>query len=94
MEKSKIQKFVEGLMNSELTDSQQSVVLSTDEALIGAATNPGCRNSVPKACNGENEGCINYGDSCENGTNPECTNKPVPGGITSGGSTIGSAEKP
>lgn len=43
MEKSKIQKFVEGLANSELTDSQQSVVLSTDEALIGAAINPGCK---------------------------------------------------
>ena len=36
MEKSKIQKFVEGLANSELTDSQQSVVLSTDAESIGA----------------------------------------------------------
>lgn len=43
MEKSKIQKFVEGLANSEMTDSQQSVVLNTDESLIGAATNPGCK---------------------------------------------------
>lgn len=43
MEKSKIQKFVEGLANSELTDSQQSVVLSTDAESIGAGDNTGCK---------------------------------------------------
>lgn len=89
MEKSKIQKFVEELANSEMADAQQSLILSTDEALIGAATNPGCRNYSAKACNGENEECINYGDACENGLNPNCVNKLKPGETQ-----IGNAEKP
>ncbi len=92
MEKSKIQKFVEGLMNSELTDSQQSVVLSTDESLIGAANNPDCSNYSEKACTGANRTCINYGDACAEGTNGKCKN--LPGDLKPGGSTIGSAENP
>ena len=84
MEKSKIQKFVEGLANSELTDSQQSVVLSTDAESIGAGDNSGCKNSYAEACNGDNSRCTNYGDACVRGTNPECENKPLPGGLTPG----------
>lgn len=94
MEKSKIQKFVEGLANSELTDSQQSVVLSTDAESIGAGDNSGCKNSYAEACNGDNSRCTNYGDACVRGTNPECENKPLPGGLTPGQTQIGNAEKP
>ena len=96
MEKSKIQKFVEGLANSELTDSQQSVVLSTDESLIGAAINPGCSNSSADACEGDNNKCTNYGSAGKHGYNMECknSNKPNPGDLTPGQTQIGNAEKP
>ena len=94
MEKSKIQKFVEGLANSELTDSQQSVVLSTDAESIGAGDNSGCKNSYAGACKGDNSKCTNYGNACVEGTNPYCENKPNPGDLTPGQSQIGNAEKP
>lgn len=94
MEKSKIQKFVEGLMNSELTDSQQSIVLSTDVESIGAGNNSGCKNSYAGACKGDNSKCTNYGNACVDGTNPDCENKPNPGDLTPGESQIGNAEKP
>lgn len=92
MEKSKIQKFVEGLANSEMTDSQQSIVLSRDGELIGAADNPGCSNYNEDACTGTNENCVNYGKACTNGVNPHCKN--LPSGVTPGGSTIGKVENP
>ena len=96
MEKSKIQKFVEGLVNSELTDSQQSVVLSTDVESIGAGDNSGCKNSYAGACKGDNSKCTNYGSACKHGYNTECknSNKPLPGDLTPGQTQIGNAEKP
>ncbi len=84
MEKySKMENFIDSLVDSSLPLAQQSVVLTSEMSLLGGSSgtttvsNDGCKNSVASACALTNSGCINYGNACVDSTNISCSNKPI-----------------
>ncbi len=73
MEKSKIEKFVSGIVDATLPEEQQSLILNSDLDSMGGA-NTRCRNFTPDGCAGKNAECSNAGNCGEKSDNTDCTN--------------------
>ena len=58
----KIKEFVSTIKSTQMTEEQQSLVLSSSVNVIGGANGSGqCSNYEVEACNGVNKRCTNYG---------------------------------
>lgn len=71
---SRIDSFVESLRQSELTDSQETVVLTGSLEKIGGHNDGNCVNKNENDCSGTNRGCTNHG-VCLKGLNIDCRNE-------------------
>lgn len=73
--KKQIEEFVQGLLDSTLTDEQQSIVLQNEMDMTGAINPKVCSNAA-NACRTTNYDCTNYGDYCVGAINEGvCVNR-------------------
>ena len=74
----KINEFVRTIESSQMTDEQQSLVLSASATVIGGSNGKGeCSNYDADACGGVNIRCTNYGVCGTSDNKRNCVNKPV-----------------
>lgn len=74
----KIREFVRTIESSQMTDEQQSLVLSASTVIIGGSNGRGeCSNYDADACGGVNRRCTNYGVCGTSDNTKNCINKPV-----------------
>lgn len=73
MEKSKIEKFVSGIVDATLPEEQQSLILNSDLDSMGG-DNSRCQNYASDACAGKNDRCSNAGSCGERSENEGCFN--------------------
>ena len=69
---SRIESFVENLVNNEFTNGQQSMILSADFNVIGG-DNKRCENRGSDACASTNGTCTNVG-TCRGDNTRKCGN--------------------
>lgn len=74
----KIEEFVSSIESTQMTDEQQSLVLSSSVNVIGGANGSGqCTNYDKAACGGENKRCTNHNGVCGTSDNlRNCVNYP------------------
>ena len=78
MQLEKIKEFVNTIESSQMTDEQQSLVLSSSVTVIGGSNGSGqCSNYDASACGGTNKRCTNYNGVCGTSDNTKsCINQP------------------
>lgn len=74
MEKSRIEKFVSGIVDATLPEEQQSLILNSDLDSMGCGTNSKCTNFSADGCKGTNSGCTNAKTCGDKSTNEKCNN--------------------
>lgn len=78
MQLEKIKEFVNTIESSQMTDEQQSLVLSSSVSVIGGTNGSGqCSNYDADACGGVNKRCTNYGVCGTSDNTKNCINKPA-----------------
>jgi predicted ATPase len=79
MQLEKIKEFVNTIESSQMTDEQQSLVLSSCVTVIGGSNGSGqCTNYEVSACGGTNKNCTNYNGVCGTSDNRKsCINHPA-----------------
>lgn len=83
----RVGQFLRSIDGGILSEGQKSIILSTEGIMDGAGENELCKNSS-EACEGQNVGCTNYGNACNEGSNKNgCTNTGMDKYQFCGGST-------
>lgn len=74
----RIKEFVSTIESTQMTEEQQSIILSSTTNVIGSANGRGqCSNYDVDACGGVNKRCTNYGVCGTSDNRRNCVNKPT-----------------
>lgn len=74
----KIEEFVTSIESTQMSEDQQSLILSAPVNVIGGMNGSGqCTNYDPDSCGGVNKRCTNHGVCGTSDNTRNCTNNPI-----------------